>query len=78
MAKKMEKISRNMEKLGEYPPGKMVRVLFSNVPFKMPPKSVYEAYAAKCAGILNINFDLDEKNRRNGRGNFIMKDSSAA
>lgn len=67
-----------METLSEYPAAKMVRVAFANMPFKMPPKSVYEAYSKKVEGILNIDFELDEKHRRNGRGNFIMKDPKAA
>ena len=56
----------------------MIRVAFSNMPFKIPPKSIFEAYTAKVDGIVNIDFELDEKYRRNGKGNFIMKDASAA
>lgn len=77
MAKQLEKISKNVERLAVYPSGKNVRVAFANMPFKVPPKSVYEAYAAKVDGILNIQFH-SEKNRRNGKGNFIMRDPLAA
>lgn len=33
--------------------------------YKAAPKSVYEAYAKKVDGIVNIIFDLED-NRRNG------------
>lgn len=47
------------------------------MPFKAPPKSVYEAYAKKVNGIKNIIFNL-ENNRRNGEGHFIMEDAKKA
>lgn len=62
----LERVSHNMEMLSEYPASKPLRVGFRNMPFKVPPKSVYEAYAAKVDGIINIDFKLDEKHRRNG------------
>lgn len=61
----MERISKNMETLSTYPLGKNLRVFFSNMNYKTPPKSVYEAYSKKVTGIINIIFDL-ENNLRNG------------
>lgn len=61
----MERISKNMETLSTYPLGKTLRVFFSNMNFKTPPKSVYEAYSKKVPGIVNIIFDT-ENNLRTG------------
>lgn len=66
-----------METLSSYPGQKPLRVYFSNMPFKAPPKSVYEAYSKRVPGIINIIFDVVE-NRRNGEGYFIMEDSKKA
>jgi|688.fasta_scaffold206155_1 hypothetical protein len=55
----MEKIAKNMEILSAYSSNKSLRVYFSNMPFKAPPKSVYEAYSKKVNGIMNIIFDLE-------------------
>ena len=48
-----------MEILKDYPAGKIIRVAFNNMPFKIPPKSIFEAYTAKVDGIINIDFELD-------------------
>ena len=52
--RKISTISKNMEILSQYPANKPLRVYFDNMPFKAWPKQVYEAYAAKISGILNI------------------------
>ena len=57
--------------MSAYPADKLLRVYFSNMPFKAPPKSVYEAYSKQVPGIVNIIFDI-ENQRRNGEGHFIM------
>ena len=48
-----------MDILRDYPAEKMIRVAFSNMPFKVPPKSIFEVYTAKVDGIINIDFELD-------------------
>lgn len=47
-----------METLSSYPPNKSIRVYFENMPYKTPPKSVFETYSKRIAGILNIVFNL--------------------
>lgn len=75
--KTLQKISKNMEILSTYPNGKNLRVFFTNMPFKVPPKEVFEIFSKKVKGILNINCTL-KNNKRNGEGHFILEDSTAA
>lgn len=64
--------------LSAYPINKKIRIRFSNMPYKLMPKAVYQAYSSKIKGIDNIIFDLNKEKKRNGEGYFIMNSVESA